>query len=238
MLPYVGESERAVRTVFQRARDSSPCVIFFDEIDALCPKRSQNESSGGARLVNQLLTEMDGVEVRKQVFLIGATNRPDIVDPAILRPGRLDKILFVDFPSPSDRADILRKTTKNGTHPKLKEDVDFDKLASLPELDGFTGADLAALVHEASIIALKARLFTDDASVDAVSMEHFQKAIQNIRPSVTDADRKKYLRMKEIYGVKARVRGVTVNGRSASTICIVSHDIMATESRRTDTGSH
>ncbi|PIO55897.1 ATPase, AAA family, partial [Teladorsagia circumcincta] len=109
---YVGESERAVRTVFQRARDSSPCVIFFDEIDALCPKRTQNESSGGARLVNQLLTEMDGVEVRKQVFLIGATNRPDIVDPAILRPGRLDKILFVDFPSPSDRADILRKTTK------------------------------------------------------------------------------------------------------------------------------
>ncbi|PIO71473.1 hypothetical protein TELCIR_06634, partial [Teladorsagia circumcincta] len=73
---YVGESERAVRTVFQRARDSSPCVIFFDEIDALCPKRTQNESSGGARLVNQLLTEMDGVEVRKQVFLIGATNRP------------------------------------------------------------------------------------------------------------------------------------------------------------------
>ncbi|KAK6738384.1 hypothetical protein RB195_020476 [Necator americanus] len=201
---YVGESERAVRTVFQRARDSSPCVIFFDEIDALCPKRSQNESSGGARLVNQLLTEMDGVEVRKQVFLIGATNRPDIVDPAILRPGRLDKILFVDFPSPNDRADILRKTTKNGTHPKLKDDVDFDKLAHLPELDGFTGADLAALVHEASIIALKARLFANDVSIDAVGMEHFLKAIQNIRPSVTDTDRKKYMRMKAVYGVKGR----------------------------------
>ncbi|VDO26209.1 unnamed protein product [Haemonchus placei] len=197
---YVGESERAVRTVFQRARDSSPCVIFFDEIDALCPKRSQNETSGGSRLVNQLLTEMDGVEVRKQVFLIGATNRPDIVDPAILRPGRLDKILFVDFPSPSDRADILRKTTKNGTHPKLSPDVDFDKLSRLPDLDGFTGADLAALVHEASIVALKARLFGNDHHVDAVAMEHFLKALTNIRPSVTEADRKKYMRMKEIYG--------------------------------------
>uniref|UniRef100_A0A7I5E7Y6 Nuclear valosin-containing protein-like n=1 Tax=Haemonchus contortus TaxID=6289 RepID=A0A7I5E7Y6_HAECO len=202
---YVGESERAVRTVFQRARDSSPCVIFFDEIDALCPKRSQNETSGGSRLVNQLLTEMDGVEVRKQVFLIGATNRPDIVDPAILRPGRLDKILFVDFPSPSDRADILKKTTKNGTHPKLSPDVDFDKLSQLPDLDGFTGADLAALVHEASIVALKARLFGNDHHVDAVAMEHFLKALTNIRPSVTEADRKKYMRMKEIYGVKRRV---------------------------------
>lgn len=87
-------------------------MIFFDEIDALCPRRNQSETSGSARLVNQMLTEMDGMEVRKQVFLIGATNRPDIVDPAILRPGRLDKILFVDFPNAEDRADILRKTTK------------------------------------------------------------------------------------------------------------------------------
>ena len=109
---YVGESEKAVRTVFQRARDSSPCVIFFDEIDSLCPRRNNSETSGSARLVNQMLTEMDGLEGRKQVFLIGATNRPDIVDPAILRPGRLDKVLFVDFPNADDRVDILRKTTK------------------------------------------------------------------------------------------------------------------------------
>jgi ribosome biogenesis ATPase len=109
---YVGESEKAVRTVFQRARDSSPCVIFFDEIDALCPRRNNTDTAGSARLVNQMLTEMDGMETRKQVFLIGATNRPDIVDPAILRPGRLDKVLFVDFPNSEDRADILKKTTK------------------------------------------------------------------------------------------------------------------------------
>ncbi|KJH52011.1 ATPase, AAA family [Dictyocaulus viviparus] len=198
---YVGESERAVRTVFQRARDSSPCIIFFDEIDALCPKRSHNEFSGGSRLVNQLLTEMDGIEMRKQVFLIGATNRPDIVDPAILRPGRLDKILFVDLPSPPDRADILRKSTKDGTQPKIGGDVDFDELARLPELDGFTGADLAALVHEASIVALKERLLYNNVTVDAVRMTHFTEAIKNIRPSVTEADRKNYIKMKHIYSL-------------------------------------
>ncbi|PIO71474.1 hypothetical protein TELCIR_06635 [Teladorsagia circumcincta] len=97
---------------------------------------------------------------------------------------------------------------QNGTHPKLSPDVDFDKLSHLPELDGFTGADLAALVHEASIIALKARLFGGDLGLDAVAMEHFLKAIQNIRPSVTEADRKKYMKMKEIYGVKRRVQQV------------------------------
>ncbi|CAB55106.2 Protein mac-1 [Caenorhabditis elegans] len=199
---YVGESERAVRTVFQRARDSQPCVIFFDEIDALVPKRSHGESSGGARLVNQLLTEMDGVEGRQKVFLIGATNRPDIVDAAILRPGRLDKILFVDFPSVEDRVDILRKSTKNGTRPMLGEDIDFHEIAQLPELAGFTGADLAALIHESSLLALQARVLENDESVKGVGMRHFREAASRIRPSVTEADRKKYEHMKKIYGLK------------------------------------
>lgn len=199
---YVGESERAVRTVFQRARDSQPCVIFFDEIDALCPKRSHGESSGGARLVNQLLTEMDGVEGRQKVFLIGATNRPDIVDAAILRPGRLDKILFVDFPSVEDRVDILRKSTKNGTRPLLADDIDFKEIAQLPELSGFTGADLAALIHESSLLALQARVLQNDESVKGVGMRHFREAAARIRPSVTEADRKKYEHMKKVYGLK------------------------------------
>ncbi|CAI2329968.1 unnamed protein product [Caenorhabditis sp. 36 PRJEB53466] len=199
---YVGESERAVRTVFQRARDSQPCVIFFDEIDALCPKRSHGESSGGARLVNQLLTEMDGVEGRQKVFLIGATNRPDIVDAAILRPGRLDKILFVDFPSVEDRVDILRKSTKNGTRPLLDKDIDFDAIAQLPELSGFTGADLAALIHESSLLALQARVLENDASIVGVGMRHFREAAARIRPSVTENDRKKYEHMKKVYGLK------------------------------------
>ncbi|TKR71700.1 hypothetical protein L596_019257 [Steinernema carpocapsae] len=196
---YVGESERAVRTVFQRARDSSPCVIFFDEIDALCPKRSGNESTGGARLVNQLLTEMDGIEGRKQVYMIGATNRPDIVDPAILRPGRLDKILFVDFPNEEDRADIMRKSTKGGTKPRVSPEFSFEQFAARPELDYYTGADLAALIHEASVVALKERLSTENSNIDSLSTKHFEIAMSQIRPSVSAPDRTKYDKMKQMY---------------------------------------
>jgi ribosome biogenesis ATPase len=110
---YVGESEKAVRQCFQRARNSAPCVIFFDELDALCPKRSDSGEGGASmRVVNQMLTEMDGIESRKGVFLMAASNRPEIVDPAVLRPGRLDKILYVGIPSASDRVDILNALTK------------------------------------------------------------------------------------------------------------------------------
>uniref|UniRef100_A0A8C0IZ47 Nuclear VCP like n=1 Tax=Chelonoidis abingdonii TaxID=106734 RepID=A0A8C0IZ47_CHEAB len=109
---YVGESERAVRQVFQRARNSAPCVIFFDEVDALCPRRSDREAGASVRVVNQLLTEMDGLENRQQVFIMAATNRPDIIDPAILRPGRLDKTLYVGLPPPVDRLAILKTITK------------------------------------------------------------------------------------------------------------------------------
>ncbi|KAH7727385.1 nuclear VCP-like protein [Aphelenchoides avenae] len=203
---YVGESERAVRTVFQRARDSSPCVIFFDEIDALCPKRSTSETSGSARLVNQLLTEMDGIEARKQVFLIGATNRPDIVDPAILRPGRLDKLLFVDFPNVQDRADILRKSTKNGTKPRISPDVDFSQLAARSELEWATGADLTALIHEAGIMALKESLQQPAgggvAVIDAILNQHFDEALKRIKLSVSPADRERYTRMRTTFGQK------------------------------------
>ena len=109
---YVGESEKAVRQCFLRARNSSPCVIFFDELDALCPKRSEDQNKATSRVVNQMLTEMDGVESRKDVFLMAASNRPDIIDRAVLRPGRLDKILYVGLPDCSGRLDILRALTK------------------------------------------------------------------------------------------------------------------------------
>lgn len=98
-----------------------PCVIFFDEIDALCPKRIEGDNSATARVVNQMLTEMDGVEGRQGVFLMAASNRPDIIDPAILRPGRLDKILYVGLPNASDRVDILRAVTKVFTHTQNRE---------------------------------------------------------------------------------------------------------------------
>lgn len=114
---YVGESERAVRLCFQRARNSAPCVIFFDEFDSLCPQRSATgDGNAGARVVNQLLTEMDGVEGRKGVFIMAATNRPDMIDAAVLRPGRLDKILYVDLPKEQDRYEILQAQTKVSGH--------------------------------------------------------------------------------------------------------------------------
>uniref|UniRef100_A0A8C5CFL7 AAA+ ATPase domain-containing protein n=1 Tax=Gadus morhua TaxID=8049 RepID=A0A8C5CFL7_GADMO len=135
---YVGESERAVRQVFQRGCNSAPCVIFFDEIDALCPRRSGHESGASVRVVNQLLTEMDGLETRKQVFIMAATNRPDIIDPAVLRPGRLDKTLYVGLPPPADRHAILLTITKGGTRPTLEKDVNLEEIAHDIRCDCFT----------------------------------------------------------------------------------------------------
>lgn len=214
---YVGESERAVRQCFQRARNSAPCVIFFDEFDSLCPKRSDNAEGGaGMRVVNQLLTEMDGIEDRKGVFLMAATNRPDIVDPAVLRPGRLDKILYVGLPAEPDRADILRALTKNRSQPPLAEDVDLGLIARLTE--GYTGADLAGLVRQASLQTLKDSIDAcssrdegsspsggDATEMDTeeqlvVELRHFQEAIRNIKPSVNEEDKKHYERLKKKYG--------------------------------------
>lgn len=213
---YVGESERAVRQCFQRARNSAPCVIFFDEFDSLCPKRSDNAEGGaGMRVVNQLLTEMDGIEDRKGVFLMAATNRPDIVDPAVLRPGRLDKILYVGLPAEPDRVDILRALTKNRSQPPLAEDVDFATLARLTE--GYTGADLAGLVRQASLQTLKDSIDAcnpsgaqEEGSPEEVEeqqllveLRHFQEAIRNIKPSVNEEDKKHYERLKRKYGSPA-----------------------------------
>ncbi|KAL3283817.1 hypothetical protein HHI36_017988 [Cryptolaemus montrouzieri] len=187
---YVGESERAVRTCFERARNSAPCVIFFDELDALCPKRSDSREGGATmRVVNQMLTEMDGIEGRTGVFLLAATNRPDIVDPAVLRPGRLDKILYVGLPSALDRVEILKTITKNGTKPPFTADVDLEVIGRSEELSGYTGADLAALVREAAGIALREamRLETFGPTI-LVSNQHLQQAIAKIRPSVTEKD--------------------------------------------------
>ncbi|OLY80204.1 putative AAA domain-containing protein [Smittium mucronatum] len=159
---YVGESERALRTVFNRARASSPCIIFFDEFDAICPKRNDSSSESIARMVNTLLTELDGVDSRNGVFVIGATNRPDIIDPAILRPGRLDKLLYVKLPSVQDRVEILKSATRNtplATNPDYpNEFVDLEKIGTSDQLENFSGADINNLVREASVNALKRSL--------------------------------------------------------------------------------
>ncbi|XP_052235407.1 nuclear valosin-containing protein-like isoform X2 [Dreissena polymorpha] len=197
---YVGESERAVRTVFQRARNSAPCVIFFDELDALCPKRSgHSEGNSSARVVNQLLTEMDGLEERRQVYIMAATNRPDIIDPAVLRPGRLDKTLYVGLPCLEDRLDILNCITKNGTRPQLGSDVCLSEIAADQRCNCYTGADLAALVREASIVALKAailRQMTQPSETIIVRKEHFQAAFRKVKPSVSAKDHERYLSMR------------------------------------------
>lgn len=157
---YVGESERAVRQVFERARASAPCVIFFDELDAICPKRSE-ESDASARVVNQLLTELDGLEGRSQVFILAATNRPDIIDPAMTRPGRLDKLLYVRLPTADDRLDILRAVSKRTPwHP----DVDLRQLAFDPRCENLSGADLAALIREASMAAIRESIQADSSA--------------------------------------------------------------------------
>lgn len=198
---YVGESEKAVRQCFQRARNSAPCVIFFDELDALCPKRSDSGEGGASmRVVNQMLTEMDGIESRKGVFLMAASNRPEIVDPAVLRPGRLDKILYVGIPSASDRVDILNALTKHGTRPVLDTDVNLKTLGESAKCSGYTGADLAALVREAGIEALKELVTANNTSAKlVVSSRHFSRALAMIRPSVSGKDQKHYEKLQQFY---------------------------------------
>ncbi|NWV88094.1 NVL protein, partial [Machaerirhynchus nigripectus] len=186
---YVGESERAVRQVFQRARNSAPCVIFFDEVDALCPRRSDHEVRASVRVVNQLLTEMDGLENRQQVFIMAATNRPDIIDPAILRPGRLDKTLYVGLPPPEDRLAILKTITKDGTRPPLDSDVSLEEIAYSQHCDCYTGADLSALVREASICALRQEMALQNAQSKKgeikISRKHFEEAFRKVKSSVS-----------------------------------------------------
>ena len=201
---YVGESERAVRQVFSRARAAAPCVLFFDELDALAPRRGSDSSGAAAeRVVNQLLTEMEGVDGRQGVYLVAATNRPDMIDPALLRPGRLEKILYVPLPPPEGRASILQALTRATP---LASDVNLDEVAAMPELTGFSGADLASLVREASVQALKEKIDQDQWSAGRsepnstilVMKKHFISALSRLRPSVSRKDQKMYdsLRLK------------------------------------------
>lgn len=204
---YVGESERAVRQVFVRARASVPCVIFFDELDALVPRRDDSNTEAASRVVNTLLTELDGVGDRNGVYVIGATNRRDMVDPAMMRPGRLDKQLFVELPTAEERADILKTVCRNTP---LDPTVDLTKVAHDERCRNFSGADLASLNREASVIALKEALKkaktvpkplpSEDGESPVkvlISLEHFEQAFSKVRPSVSDSERLKYKLMNE-----------------------------------------
>ena len=189
---YVGESERAVRSVFERARASSPCVVFFDELDSLAPKRSGGENQSSERLVNQLLTEMDGLEARGQVFMIGATNRPDIIDPALLRPGRFDKMCYVPLPSPEARADIVNTILKK--LPVVQGDMErILSCAKSRQLDRYSGADLAHVCREASMISVQAVIASGQYDTEPqLNFDHFVQACMNTSPSVSIEDARVY----------------------------------------------
>ncbi|RHY57795.1 hypothetical protein DYB38_005738 [Aphanomyces astaci] len=191
---YVGESERAVRQVFERARASSPCIVFFDELDALCPRRGMSDGGNGVseRVVNQLLTEMDGLDARKNVVVIAATNRPDIIDPAMLRPGRLDKLLYVPLPTASDRFHILKTLAAKCS---LDPTLDLEKVAYDSRCDSFSGADLSALVREAGVSVL--RESAEHTTELIILAKHFEQAFQTVFPSVSKADQKIFEKMKQ-----------------------------------------
>mmetsp|Transcript_5801 Transcript_5801/g.7003 ORF Transcript_5801/g.7003 Transcript_5801/m.7003 type:complete len:854 (+) Transcript_5801:217-2778(+) len=214
---YVGESERAVRQVFQRAKASVPCIIFFDELDALVPKRDTSLSESSSRVVNTLLTELDGLNDRKGVFVIGATNRPDMIDPAMLRPGRLDKTLYIELPTSDERFEIL-KTLVNANRTPLHNDVDLRAVADDEKCRNFSGADLSSLVREAGVLALKKKFFqgqqikeldssgfyestegNDDDDI-LVTNDDFKRALSSINPSVSDKDRLKYEKLNRRMG--------------------------------------
>ncbi len=174
---WVGSSEKAVRDLFARARESAPSLIFLDEVDALAPRRGQSTDSGvGDRVVAALLTELDGVEPLQDVVVLGATNRPDLIDPALLRPGRLERLVFVPPPDADARGDILRATGRDVP----LDGVDLDELAA--DLEGYSAADCSALLREAALSAMRRDI--DAASVTVADVD---EARRRVRPSLDPA---------------------------------------------------
>lgn len=193
---WVGESEKGVRKIFERARQVAPCVIFFDEIDSLAGKRGMEQGTKVTeRVLNQLLAEMDGIEDLGNVIVIGATNRPDMLDTALLRPGRFDRILLTPAPGKEGREEIFKIHTKNMP---LAKDVNVNKVVEKTE--GFVGADMESLVREAAMLALRENIESKE-----VKMKHFEDALKKVRASVTKGDIEKYKRIEEDYLRSAKV---------------------------------
>ena len=183
---WVGESEKAVREVFKKARHTSPTVVFFDEIDSLAPRRgTNNESNVTERVVNQLLTEMDGLEDLYDIVVVAATNRPDIVDPALLRPGRFDRIILTPVPNEKARIEIFKVHTKG-----MPVKVDMQKMAKMT--DGYAGADIEAVCREAAIYALR-----ENFQAKSVEEKHFMDALNKVKPSITEEIENSYQEVKE-----------------------------------------
>ncbi len=187
---WVGESERAIREVFRKARQAAPCVIFLDEIETLIPRRDMLDDSSGVahRVTSTLLAEMDGIEELKDVIVIGATNRPDLMDPSALRPGRFDRLIYVPPPDEKGRYQILKIYTRKMP---LAEDVDLAKLAAMTE--GYSGADLEALCREAGLAALRR-----SPEAELVTWADFQEALKLVKPSINPQMLKEYEKISEV----------------------------------------
>eukprot|EP00029_Vermamoeba_vermiformis_P005272 TRINITY_DN177_c7_g2_i1.p1 TRINITY_DN177_c7_g2~~TRINITY_DN177_c7_g2_i1.p1 ORF type:complete len:804 (-),score=277.47 TRINITY_DN177_c7_g2_i1:251-2662(-) len=200
---WFGESEANVRELFDKARQAAPCVLFFDELDSIARARgSSSGDAGGAgdRVLNQMLTEMDGMESKKNVFIIGATNRPDIIDPALMRPGRLDQLIYIPLPDFKSRVQVFKAALKKSP---VAKDVDIDFLASKTE--GYSGADITEICQRAVKLAIRQSIEkaarkaeagdsmqTDEEEHAEISRMHFAEAMKHSRRSVSDADIRKY----------------------------------------------
>jgi len=205
---FVGESEKAVREVFRKARQASPCIIFFDEIDSVAPTRGSGmgDSHATERVISQFLTEMDGLEELRNVIIVAATNRPDIIDSALLRPGRFDRLLFVPPPDVEARKQIFKIHTRKTP---LADDVNLDELAR--KTDGYTGADIASLANTSVMLALREHISKAKDPEDAkkrakglkVARRHFEEALQKIKPMRTE-ELKMYERFSEQFSDSAR----------------------------------
>jgi transitional endoplasmic reticulum ATPase len=211
---WFGESEANVRDVFDKARAAAPCVMFFDELDSIAKARggSSGDAGGaGDRVLNQILTEMDGMNAKKNVFIIGATNRPDQIDPALLRPGRLDQLIYIPLPDEKSRLSILNAALRKSP---VAPDVDLPFLAR--NTHGFSGADLTEICQRAAKLAIRESIEADirkarerkeaeEAAGDAqmeeddeddpvafITREHFEEAMKYARRSVSDSDIRRY----------------------------------------------
>ncbi len=174
---WVGESEKAIRQTFRKARQVAPTVIFFDELDSLAPNRGGDVGTNvSERVVNQLLTELDGLEEMEEVMVIGATNRPDMIDPALIRSGRFDRLVYIGEPELDGRKQIFEIHTEKTP---LAPDVSLRELAELTS--GYVGSDIESICRESAIEALR-----DDEKADEVEMRHFRKAMEAVRPTITD----------------------------------------------------
>lgn len=206
---WFGESEANVRDLFDKARQAAPCVLFFDELDSIArPRGGSTGDAGGAgdRVINQVLTEMDGVGSKKSVFIIGATNRPDILDGAIMRPGRLDQLVYIPLPDERSRISIFKANLRKSP---IAQEVDIGFLAK--KTHGFSGADITSICQRACKLAIKESISkeiqrekmiesgqiqpSEDESFDPVpeiTRRHFEEAMSGARRSVTDHDIRKY----------------------------------------------